>query len=156
MSSAKHTGFWDVRSMPATCWKSTQMPRRRRSTLSASGYMAHLCAQIAGGSANCVHDVSDGGLCALAEMCLPQKSAARLISKATTASGSVKTRAVILSALHRTQKRALKSRRRYRRPPYANWHDRRHGIDNCGCHDHIIGEIATVHENWFPNLMGGR
>ena len=40
-------GFWDG-SMPATCWKSTQMPRRRRSTLSASGYLAHLCAQIAG------------------------------------------------------------------------------------------------------------
>jgi phosphoribosylformylglycinamidine synthase len=115
-------------------------------------------AQISEGNATCVHDVSDGGLaCALAEMCLPQKIGCTadiagdhgfwfgedqgryLVGIAPEAKGTFE-KAAIDAGIHLAQIGVTGGME----------------LTITGAITISLEEIAKVHENWFPNLMGGR
>ena len=115
-------------------------------------------AQIAGGQAICAHDVSDGGLlCALAEMCLPHK-----IGCATDIEGDHgfwfgEDQGRYLVGLEPEAKAGFE-----KAAAEAGVHLTQIGATGgteltiAGAVTISLVEIAKAHENWFPNLMGGR
>ena len=115
-------------------------------------------AQIAGGQAICAHDVSDGGLlCALAEMCLPHK-----IGCATDIEGDHgfwfgEDQGRYLVGLEPEAKAGFE-----KAAAEAGVHLTQIGATGgteltiAGAMTISLVEIAKAHENWFPNLMGGR
>ena len=115
-------------------------------------------AQIAGGSANCVHDVSDGGLlCALAEMCLPQKIGCSVNIEGDHGFWFGEDQGRYLVCLAPDAKAGFEK-------AAADTGVRLTQIGTTGGTELTIAgamtisleEIARAHENWFPNLMGGR
>ena len=119
---------------------------------------AFVRAQISEGNANCVHDVSDGGLaCALAEMCLPQKIGCTADIAGDHGFWFGEDQGRYLVGIAPEAKAAFE-----KAAIDAGVHLAQIGVTGgmeltiTGAITISLEEIAKAHENWFPNLMGGR
>jgi phosphoribosylformylglycinamidine synthase len=119
---------------------------------------AFVRAQISEGNATCVHDVSDGGLaCALAEMCLPQKIGCTADIAGDHGFWFGEDQGRYLVGIAPEAKRAFE-----KAAIDAGIHLAQIGVTGgmeltiTGAITISLEEIAKAHENWLPNLMGGR
>ena len=113
-------------------------------------------AQIGAGHISCAHDVSDGGLlCALAEMCLPQKIGCAVEISGDHGFWFGEDQGRYLVAIAPDARAAFE-----KAAAEAHVHIAQIGLTG-GAELTItdamtisLDEIAKAHENWFPKLMG--